>query len=176
MYLVLSPPSICSLIVETVMVSTTPTPYNTALFICWKQNTSQRRQSIIIPCLETEIQLLRNETTYPGPFSWNSSRARWRSQSPCADVQCKPLTLSTPPPTSVEQVMLHLLSHRSRLSFGYNLEALQKLWIKKPCINAKCDYNSTNIGKITAVYFFFLYLWNLCCFNTWTAFDNDTIC
>lgn len=22
----------------------------------------------------------------------------------------------------------------------------------------------------------FLYLWDLCCFNTWTDFDNDTIC
>lgn len=39
------------------MISTTPTPYSTALFICWKQNTSQRRQNIIIPCIETEIQL-----------------------------------------------------------------------------------------------------------------------
>lgn len=37
------------------------------------------------------------------------------------------------------------------LSLSYNLEALQKLWIKKHCVNAKCDYYSTDIGKITAV-------------------------
>lgn len=39
----------------------------------------------------------------------------------------------------------------SGLSFRYDLEALQKLQSKKQSINAKRDYYSTDIGKITAV-------------------------
>lgn len=36
------------------VITPPPAPYNTALFICQNQNTSQRRQNIIIPGLETE--------------------------------------------------------------------------------------------------------------------------
>lgn len=39
----------------------------------------------------------------------------------------------------------------SGLSFRYELESLQKLQSKKQSINAKHDYYSTDIGKITAV-------------------------
>lgn len=32
------------------------------------------------------------------------------------------------------------------------------------------------LEKLLQFVFVFLYLWDLCCFNTQTDFDNDTIC
>lgn len=75
-----------------------------------------------------------------------------KSESPCRS----PARASNPPCRSRQsQQRLTYLSRRAGLSCGYDLEALQKLRIKKHSLNAKWGYYSQILEKFTAVCIWF---------------------
>ena len=107
-YFTFSTLSICSSRVTTTMTTTTPTLQHSTFHLSKTKHFTKEAKHYHSWFRNWDIQAWRNEIAYSRPFSWSSSRARGRSQSPRADLQCKPLTLSTTPWTSVEQVILCL--------------------------------------------------------------------